>query len=160
MASGKTIEFAKNILSYMASGSNLPAHNSVDGGLYVALLSGTPANPETGGPFAGSDLAAKEVSAGNGFRAFLSNDTLNTTGLDSINDAVTVVNDGVEVTFDLAPSNFNVSGYALCYHPTSTDSSGYLAYEFFVGANVSKQREVNQGDTIKINSNGLTIREK
>lgn len=160
MASGKTIDFATNVLLYMASGQALPAHDSIDGGLYVALLNGIPADAETGGgPYAGSDISSFEVSTG--YRTFLSNNTLVTTGIDTTNDAVTISNEaGLEVTFPVAPASFNVSGYALCYTQANKTSGDYLAYEFFTGADASKRRSVNIGDTIKINVNGLTIREK
>lgn len=158
MASGKTADFSTKLLTYIASGTALPSHS----GLYVGLLSALPTDPDTAGPFYGSSLSGVEFSAGSGYRVFLSNDTLTTISKDTTNDAMQLVNvgAGTEVTFDPAPSSFGVSGYVLTLSQTALTSDTYVAYEFFTGADAGKRRSVIAGDTIKINTNGLVIREK
>lgn len=155
MAAGKTIEFADNVLEYLASGVSLPSNT---GGLFVALLSAVPAGAA---PYSGEDLASVEVSSGNGYRVALSTNKFG--AITTVNEAREVVNsdsNNGEVNFTTAPGNFSVSGYALCYSQTSTQASTYVAYEVFTGADASKARSVTQGDTIKINVGGLKIREK
>lgn len=165
MASGKTQDFSTKILQWFASGTALDGTPGQHSGLYVALLSALPADPDTAGPFAGSSLSAHEVSSGYAYRAFLSVDTLTTIEKDTVNDAMQISNQGAgtEVTFPVAPANFAVSGYMITETnaQSDTDTGGeYIAYEFFTGADASKRRSVIAGDTIKINTNGLVIREK
>jgi hypothetical protein len=155
MAAGKTIEFADNVLQYLVSGLNLPSNT---GGLYVALLSALPAGSA---PYSGDALASVEVSSGNGYRAALSTNKFG--AITTVSEAREVVNadsNNGEVNFSTAPGNFSVSGYALTYSQTSVLPETYVAYELFTGADASKARNVIQGDTIKINVNGLKIREK
>lgn len=149
---GKTKEFAVNILQYYAGGEQLPAVPGT--GLYVALLSGTPDGVE---PYDGSAVAAKEILPG-AYRASLENNKLVTIQKDALTNTMEIKNDGGAVSFDPAPQNMNVSGYALVLDSTSVAASSFIAYEIFTTP--AKQREVIENDTLKINTNGLVIREK
>ena len=149
---GKTREFAQRILQYYAAGEQLPAVPGT--GLYVTLLSAIPAGTE---PYDGSSIAEKEILPGT-YRAPLENNKLVAIEKDELNNAMQIKNDQGEVNFGVAPQNMDVSGYALVLDSTTTDASAFVAYEIFTTP--AKQREVIQNDTLKINVNGLVIREK
>lgn len=156
-SAAKTKDFAEDILEYMRGGTPLPL--LVDNKLYIALLSAIPADVTSVGPapYAGSEVALCEVSAGN-YRVALGTGILGTIAEDNDASAMRLISDGGEITWPDAPANFNVSGYCLCSSPTATTSVSYLAYELFDGTN--KTRQINAGDSIKINTNGLVIKEK
>lgn len=158
MAAGKTIDFSTSLLKYYASGEALP---TISNGLYVALLSGVPAeaiSDPNAGPFSGLELSAFEVSSN--YRADLGATTLAGIVEDGTTKSMKITNAAAEVNFSTAPASFPVSGYALCLNASNKSSGSYVAYELFVGADASKARSVTVGDTIKINVDGLTIREK
>lgn len=154
MAAGKSREFAESILQYFAGDANaLPSHT----GLYVALLSAIPAGTQ---PYDGSAIAGKEILAGT-YRAPLGTNKLSTIEKDTTNNAMSITNDGAspEIEFPtVAPEAFDVSGYAITLNATSVEASAYLAYETFTTA--AKRKQVDVNDTIKINSEGLVIKEK
>lgn len=153
MAAGKTKEFAQNILLYYASGE--PLTPPTGAGLYVTLLSGIPTGAQ---PYDGSAVAEKEVLPG-AYRAFLDNNKLTSAAITKTNNALSIENDGGTIDFGLAPVDLKVSGYAVVLDATSVSDNVYIAYETFENA-PSKQRNVYQNDTIKINVGGLVIREK
>jgi hypothetical protein len=153
-SAAKTIDFATNILKYMASGQDLPQINQV----YVALLSAIPSDKNLGDPpYSGADIALCEVSAGD-YRVALGQNKLVSISEDPNTDSMQIISDGGSIDWPDAPANFNVSGYALCSDVASIASSAYLAYELFDGTN--KGRSINAGDSIKINAGGLVIKEK
>jgi len=153
-SAAKTRDFAEDILQYMASGQALPVHT----GLYIALLSSTPAvKGYTNPPYTGTEVGACEVSASY-YRVALSTDTLVSISEDNTASALQIVSDGGSIDWPDAPANFNVSGYVLCNSQAGTASNNYVAYELFDGTN--KGRTIIAGDSIKINSGGLVVKEK
>lgn len=158
-SAAKTIDFATSILKYFASGTPLPTI----GNCYIGLLSTIPSDPSKGHgnpPYAGSEIADCEVSAGF-YRVSLVDGgsyLLESISEDTGSSSMQIANDGGEISWPLAPANFNVSGYCICTDSASTASEKYLAYELFDGT--SKGRSIIAGDSIKINTNGLVIKEK
>lgn len=156
MSVGKTREFATSIINYIVSGGSLPTHGGSNQ-LYIAIVSGNP-YPGIGEPFTASSLSAVEVSAGN-FRAQITSTNMDVTSVDS--SAVKIANDNGAIDFpSTAPADFNMSGYVLCLSPTSTQASAYLGYEIFEGSTASKQRSISSGDTLKVNTSNLILRER
>lgn len=153
MASGKVREFAIDVLQYLADGTALTTNT---GGLYLTLLSAVPAIAE---PYTASSISAVEISAGQ-FRAPIGTDKLTT--ISTAGGFCQIVNNGGEILFPAdAPAALEVSGYALCYTQTGTFEGDYVAYEVFNEvSNASKKRDINQGDTVKVNVGGLTIKEQ
>lgn len=154
-SAAKTIDFATSILKYFASGAPLPTI----GNCYIGLLSAIPSDKGFGSPpYTGTEVGACEVSAGN-YRVDLTNGLLlRVVSEDTGSSSMQIANDGGEISWPLAPANFNVSGYCICTDSASTASEKYIAYELFDGT--SKGRSIIAGDSIKINTNGLVIKEK
>lgn len=153
---GKTAEFAAELVNYYINRSDMGAREA----LYVGLLSAIPSSPNVE-PFHASALSAVEVSAG-AFRVALPAQADFTVATNTSLSAVRAVND-VVIDFPVAPgttsNTFNVSGYCLVRGETGVLVDDYIGYEFFV-ASPSKQRLIRGGDTIRINTEGLTILEK
>ena len=153
-SAAKTKDFSEDILQYMASGQALPVHQ----GLYIALLSSTPAVRGFGNPpYSGTEVGTCEVLPGN-YRVALGQNKLVSISEDLDTSSMEIISDGGSIDWPDAPVNFNVSGYVLCNSQTALTSNSYLAYELFDGTN--KGRSINAGDSIKINAAGLVIKEK
>ena len=154
-SAAKTIDFATSILKYFASGTPLPTI----GNCYIGLLSAIPSDKGHGNPpYTGTEVASCEVSAGF-YRVDLTDGLLlRAISEDTGSSSMQIANDGGEIAWPLAPTNFSVSGYCICTDSASTASEKYLAYELFDGT--SKGRTILAGDSIKINANGLVIKEK
>lgn len=155
-SAAKTKDFASSILNYFKDGTALPVISN----MYIGLLSALPSvnTPGAVPPYTGTEIKLCEVSAGD-YRVDLGDGSiLNTLEEDTNASAMRLVSNGGEVTWPDAPANFNVSGYCICSHPTNVTSDVYIAYELFDGTN--KGRTVIAGDSIKINTGGLVIKEK
>ena len=156
-SAAKTKDFATSILRYFGGGEPLPAI----GNCYIGLLSTIPSDPLKNlgdPPYSGAEIGACEVLPG-AYRVTLENGTLLTNITeDTGTNSMQITNNGGEISWPLAPTNFNVSGYCICTDEFSTASEKYLAYELFDGTN--KGRTIIAGDSIKINANGLVIKEK
>ena len=157
-SASKTIDFATSILKYFASGAPLPIIDNC----YIGLLSTIPSDPSKGHgnpPYTGAEIGSCEVLPG-AYRVSLTENLLTQGSLieDTGTSSMQIANDGGEISWPLAPANFNVSGYCITTDSASTASEKYLAYELFDGTN--KGRTIIAGDSIKINVNGLVIKEK